>query len=400
MTELNALSSVLTRTRKVDIPDRKAVREPRQIDVEWTEAERNCYRVVRAWARRQALASGGPPGFATQMPLRQAASCLPVMRDRLLARDPGLFVSDPELNDFDDDLWPDGATPSQPIGEMDDPFRALGSTDCSTTPISAPPRATASAWPRPSPARGCRPWPHDPFRSGGRGRAELVATTARFSWPPPFRFCWPLTTDTKFDRFVAHLDMARRLGTGQVLVFSFFRGTLAYLERRLKALGWRVKSMHGGVAVPDRQRLIDEFRNGGFDILLSSEVGSEGLDFQFCNVIVNYDLPWNPMKVEQRIGRLDRFGQMNDKIFIFNFHVPGPMAHSWEPDAIGRIGACLRNRAPIDTTRSFRVYAATWEGWYDGTKRAERPQWSKLALGLLGDLPADESVRVQAPPAD
>ncbi len=267
VTELNALSSVITRTRKVDIPDRKAVREPRQIDVAWTETERHCYRVVRAWARRQAQISGGPPGFATQMPLRQAASCLPVMRDRLLARDPGLFSSDPELNDFDDDPWSDDGTPSLPISEMDDPFMELGSTD------------------------------------------------------------------TKFDQFVAHLDEARKLGSGQVLVFSFFRGTLAYLERRLKALGWRAKSMHGGVPVPDRQRLIDEFQDGGFDVLLSSEVGSEGLDFQFCNVIVNYDLPWNPMKVEQRIGRVDRFGQTNDKIFIFNFHVPGTI----ETEIFGRL---------------------------------------------------------------
>lgn len=257
-TELNSLSSVLTRTRKVDVPNLKAVREPHQINVAWTKVERDCYRVVLAWARREAELSGGPPGFAMQMPLRQAASCLPVMRDRLIGRGPSLFTSDPALDDFDDyDPWSEDGTPAHPISDLDAPFARLGSTD------------------------------------------------------------------TKFDRFVADLETAKELGTGQVLVFSFFRGTLAYLERRLRELGWRARSMHGGVAVPDRQRLIDEFRAGAFDILLSSEVGSEGLDFEFCNVIVNYDLPWNPMKVEQRIGRLDRFGQKNDKIFIFNFHVPG-----------------------------------------------------------------------------
>ena len=52
-------------------------------------------------------------------------------------------------------------------------------------------------------------------------------------------------------------------------------------------------------------------------------VGAEGLDFEFCNVLVNYDLPWNPMEVEQRIGRLDRFGQRHEKIFIYNLRVPG-----------------------------------------------------------------------------
>ena len=54
-------------------------------------------------------------------------------------------------------------------------------------------------------------------------------------------------------------------------------------------------------------------------LLLSSEVGSEGLDFQFCHIIINYDLPWNPMRVEQRIGRVDRLGQESDRILVFNF---------------------------------------------------------------------------------
>jgi hypothetical protein len=72
-----------------------------------------------------------------------------------------------------------------------------------------------------------------------------------------------------------------------------------------------------------RARIMSDFRAGRFDILLLSEVGSEGLDFEFCQALVNYDLPWNPMRVEQRIGRLDRFGQRHEKIFIFNFHVPG-----------------------------------------------------------------------------
>jgi hypothetical protein len=68
---------------------------------------------------------------------------------------------------------------------------------------------------------------------------------------------------------------------------------------------------------------MEDFRAGKFDVLLLSQVGAEGLDFEFCNVLVNYDLPWNPMQVEQRIGRLDRFGQTSEKIFIFNMHVPG-----------------------------------------------------------------------------
>ena len=73
----------------------------------------------------------------------------------------------------------------------------------------------------------------------------------------------------------------------------------------------------------DRDRIRENFSNGEFDVLLSSEVGSEGLDQQHCHRFVNYDLPWNPMRIEQRIGRLDRFGQTADEIAILNLAVEG-----------------------------------------------------------------------------
>src|SRR5215831_11295135 len=72
----------------------------------------------------------------------------------------------------------------------------------------------------------------------------------------------------------------------------------------------------------ERLQLIDEFKTDPrIQILLSSEVGSEGIDLQFCGFLVNYDLPWNPMKDEQRIGRLDRLGQKAEKINIVNFAI-------------------------------------------------------------------------------
>ncbi len=69
----------------------------------------------------------------------------------------------------------------------------------------------------------------------------------------------------------------------------------------------------------EKYRLIDAFaREDGPNILISSEVGAEGIDLQFCHIVINYDLPWNPMKLEQRIGRIDRIGQQSEKIFIYN----------------------------------------------------------------------------------
>src|SRR5690606_21135441 len=105
------------------------------------------------------------------------------------------------------------------------------------------------------------------------------------------------------------------------LVFSFFRRTLDYVYRRLRDAGYAVEVIHGGVSLEDRQEIIERFgkKDSKFRVLLSSEVGAEGLDFQFCDVLMNYDLPWNPMQVEQRIGRLDRFGQEHRRIRIYNF---------------------------------------------------------------------------------
>jgi len=126
------------------------------------------------------------------------------------------------------------------------------------------------------------------------------------------------TDDSKFIKFEEILKDLKSQNIKQMIVFSFFKKTLDYLEQKLQNLGYNVGKIHGDFSIEDRFTTIKKFKNGFFDILLSSEVGSEGLDMQFCNVVINYDLPWNPMRVEQRIGRIDRIGQKFDKLHIFN----------------------------------------------------------------------------------
>lgn len=105
----------------------------------------------------------------------------------------------------------------------------------------------------------------------------------------------------------------------KVIIFSFFRGTIRYLAERLYEDGITSVTLMGGMD-KTKQQVIDEFRGSDTArVLISSEVASEGVDLQFCRVLMNYDLPWNPMKVEQRIGRIDRIGQKSDKISIRNF---------------------------------------------------------------------------------
>ncbi|MFA0025976.1 helicase-related protein, partial [Vibrio sp. 10N.261.49.A5] len=105
----------------------------------------------------------------------------------------------------------------------------------------------------------------------------------------------------------------------QVVLFSYFRETLHYLNSRLFEEGINAQVLMGGMK-ETKQEIIDGFKaNKECRILLSSEVASEGVDLQFCRVLINYDLPWNPMRIEQRIGRIDRYGQKSEKIHIINF---------------------------------------------------------------------------------
>lgn len=134
--------------------------------------------------------------------------------------------------------------------------------------------------------------------------------------------------DDKVETLLAVLRDLSTQGYARVIVFSSFRGTLRYIERHLAAEGFRVVQIHGDVPARDdecrpgelsRDAIAAAFRRGEFDILLGSEVIGQGLDFEHCAAVVNYDLPWNPMRVEQRIGRVDRIGQQADKIIIVNF---------------------------------------------------------------------------------
>ncbi|MFP3907926.1 MAG: helicase-related protein [Acidimicrobiales bacterium] len=267
LSTLHPLGSAVTRTRKVDVPEDKAVRQAMPIDVAWTDEEYAFYQAVYDWTLARARARGVPAGFGMQMPLRQTASCLPAMIERLTAGD------GPDSDDVIDE-------------DEADLDRVWETAD-----------------------------------------QELDSLRSRVS-----RLARAVTVDSKFEALRNRLVELRTAGVHQVMVFSFFRRTLDYLAARLGA-DWKVAVMHGGVDYAERQRIMNRFRTGDTEVLLLSEVGSEGLDFEFCSVVVNYDLPWNPMKVEQRIGRVDRFGQKAEKVFILNFHVPGTI----ETDILQRL---------------------------------------------------------------
>ncbi|MGL4410520.1 MAG: DEAD/DEAH box helicase [Bacteroidales bacterium] len=123
--------------------------------------------------------------------------------------------------------------------------------------------------------------------------------------------------DSKFEVLCKILQEVVLGERKKIIVFAIFKKTLKYLAIRLKKRGFNTALIYGDVK--ERDSIIDDFKeNPNVQILLSSEVGSEGLDLQFCDALVNYDLPWNPMVVEQRIGRIDRFGQESPVVNIYN----------------------------------------------------------------------------------
>ncbi len=110
----------------------------------------------------------------------------------------------------------------------------------------------------------------------------------------------------------------------QLLIFTEFRDTLDYLVKCLQTWGFRVGTIHGGMRPGSRDepgtRLYAEqqFREGATQILVATEAAGEGINLQVCHILFNYDIPWNPNRLEQRMGRIHRYGQTKDCL-IFNF---------------------------------------------------------------------------------
>ncbi|MEH2392561.1 MAG: SNF2-related protein [Nostoc sp.] len=107
----------------------------------------------------------------------------------------------------------------------------------------------------------------------------------------------------------------------KTLVFTTHKATSTYLAQTLQAANIPFAEFTGGMSLKQKDEAIAAFRDN-VSVLLASETGGEGRNIQFANAIVNYDLPWNPMKIEQRIGRIHRIGQTQD-VFIFNFCLKG-----------------------------------------------------------------------------
>lgn len=253
--KVNLLNRVVNRTRKRDVTSWRVLREAIAERVSMTEVEHFFYNQVTDLVRKYSKDRGGMEAFLLVSPQRQMSSSMPA----------ALIAWHNKRYEYQDELYED-------IGLINS-NKELG-------PLTK----------------------------------ELIDNACNIVDLNDI-----IKNDTKYFRLLEVLtNLFKKYPTEKVILFSYFRHTIRYLKDRLTKDGIASSVLMGGDAI-DRYELISNFQsNQELKVLLSTEIASEGIDLQFCRYIINYDLPWNPMKVEQRIGRIDRLGQRAKKITIWN----------------------------------------------------------------------------------
>jgi len=115
----------------------------------------------------------------------------------------------------------------------------------------------------------------------------------------------------------AILELNKEFPNEKIIIFTEAKDTLYYLENKIKSWGYNVNTIHGGMSLEERIKQESVFKNQT-QILVATEAAGEGINLQFCHLMINYDIPWNPNRLEQRMGRIHRYGQTKE-VFIFNF---------------------------------------------------------------------------------
>ena len=282
---LHTFASIINRTRRRDIGD-FTIRKPETLKVSFTEDQASLYNELLRIQANILTQLHGDRGLRFMMTtiMRQAASCIFGLRP---------FLEDILTRRFDE------------LGlELDDTDNAELS-------------GTADYLSRPQISEDVR---------------RLLASAKTMS-----------DEDTKVEELIRVIHEKQTMPNNKVMVFSSFRHTLKYLYDKLSAQNIRVGVIHGGVKDEERVILRDRFKaeraqEESLDVMLFSEVGCEGLDYQFCDCLINYDLPWNPQTIEQRIGRIDRNGQKSESVSIINIITEGTIDCDIYDRCLARIG--------------------------------------------------------------
>jgi len=264
---LNVLNQYVNRTLRKDVADKFPDRQVRTWEYSYSDAERRLYDAI-VGALRNRYARNSRCSFAAITPERRAASCLMAMRESL---DDWRATANDYLDGLDDD---DDAT-----AVMEDTAHVKD-------------RTIKTSW-------------------------EAAASALR-GFPA-------LVQDSKLEQLKVIIRQAFTTSVNthdkKVMIFCIFKATIKYLGKQLLAAfpEAQIDTMDGDDPIEERENKRDRFRASDRPtILVCSEVAGEGLDFQFCHFLVNYDMPWNPSKLEQRAGRIDRMGQEAPVVTIVN----------------------------------------------------------------------------------
>ncbi|MBL8812702.1 MAG: DUF3883 domain-containing protein [Planctomycetaceae bacterium] len=141
------------------------------------------------------------------------------------------------------------------------------------------------------------------------------------------RKVYELGGESKFDKLREVLTESRFSGE-KFIVFTEHRDTLSFLVHRLNGMGYtgQIAQIHGGMHYTERQEQVERFRRlhdeGGARFMICTDAAAEGINLQFCWIMINFDVPWNPARLEQRMGRIHRYGQKRDPVQIVNLVAP------------------------------------------------------------------------------
>lgn len=282
---LHSFNTMLTRTRRKDIGD-FCIRHTQTVNVPLTDKQREIYEAVLSFEERALTMLHGDRSVYFMMCtiMRQAASCiygLVPFLDDLIRKRLDQISGDGEFIDFEGDDYNLSIDEKKSLQELADSIRELA-----------------------------KDLPEE---------------------------------DYKLEKLYEIIENKQKEENNRIILFSSFRHTLSYIREHLIKKGYRVAQVDGSVEDEERfkirQRfLMDRDEENAIDILLFSEVGCEGLDYQFCDSMINYDLPWNPMRIEQRIGRIDRRGQVSETVRIYNMITEGTIDAVIHDRCLSKIG--------------------------------------------------------------
>jgi len=232
---------------------------------------------------------------------------------------------------------------------------------------------------------------HHLLAAAGSSPAAAAAAVGRFAERHPGDKRWTaLLARTRAlaagAKEAALLRLLAQNPSEKKLVFVHHRDTLMHLAERLRRQKIAFALFAGDMSGPQKDAAVEAFRDS-VPVLLCTESGGEGRNLQFCNTLINFDIPWNPMAIEQRIGRIDRIGQTRE-VFIFNLVTAGTIEDAvlrildekinMFELVVGEVGAIL---GEIDEQQDFSTLVL--DAWLQGTEQARADAFARLENQLL-----------------